>query len=446
MTSKKPSPRPLSQVDAFFVAYQEQSGILMQLGGEFVVRGPVRRDTLEQTLAHLVARWPQLGQTLRRRLFGLAWAGHTHLDAMLHRADDRDALPAWRNQPIDPFKEPPFQVLWIPGDDHHVLAFRAHHAVADGEAFITVVVEAFHILATLTRGTPLPEPETTPPTKFTDHIHPLQLLRQGQWGPLWRYTRWLAREARAERSARLAMHACIPGDIAICERAFDPNSIIRLRNQAAEGGVPPFWLCMAAWLKAIHAWNTTRNADTSPLLSLEVPVSLRREEHHRDHLGNLISPLVLFGDASQPLDELARALRRAFLGDVRKRAYLGMPLFSAPGRYLPWPVFRRVAVTTTSTGFATSHYTWLPLQTDFFEDVTASSKGTLAITNLQMHTPVCLHMGAALTVLDVPGYTRIFITYRRAALTTADAETLADLLAASFVQHGEEPSIVKEPL
>ena len=47
-------------------------------------------------------------------------------------------------------------------------------------------------------------------------------------------------------------------------------------------------------------------------------------------------------------------------------------------------------------------------------------------------------------MLDLPGYTRIFITYRRTALSATEA--LADLLAASFEQHGEEKSIVREPL
>lgn len=52
--------------------------------------------------------------------------------------------------------------------------------------------------------------------------------------------------------------------------------------------------------------------------------------------------------------------------------------------------------------------------------------------------------GAALTVLDLPGYMQIFITYRRTALSATEA--LADLLAASFEQQGEEKSIVREPL
>ncbi len=51
---------------------------------------------------------------------------------------------------------------------------------------------------------------------------------------------------------------------------------------------------------------------------------------------------------------------------------------------------------------------------------------------------------SGMTVLDLPGYMQIFITYRRTALSATEA--LADLLAASFEQHGEEKSIVREPL
>src|SRR5215213_3009556 len=149
----------LSQLDAFFVAYQERTGILMQHGVEVLVKADLSRERLEQVLSYLLARWPRLGQTLHKGLAGLQWRGECRLEKMLEVADEGSALARWRNQPIDPFSEPPFQLLYLPGTHHSTLAFRAHHAVADGEAFIVICTEALRALALMNGGENLPRPE-----------------------------------------------------------------------------------------------------------------------------------------------------------------------------------------------------------------------------------------------------------------------------------------------
>src|SRR6185436_17616665 len=103
----------LSAIDAFFVAYQETSGVLMQLGVETELKGPISREDVEKMLSHLVRRWPPLGQQASRRLFGLAWEGEPRVRAMLQIGEKRDELSRWRNKPLNLFIEPPFQVLWI---------------------------------------------------------------------------------------------------------------------------------------------------------------------------------------------------------------------------------------------------------------------------------------------------------------------------------------------
>src|SRR6185503_13250447 len=100
-------------IDAFFVAYQETSGILMQLGVETELKGRINREDLERMLSHLVRRWPPLGQKVSRRFFGLAWEGEPRVRAMLRIGENREELSMWRNKPLNPFAEPPFQVLWI---------------------------------------------------------------------------------------------------------------------------------------------------------------------------------------------------------------------------------------------------------------------------------------------------------------------------------------------
>ena len=61
----------LSAIDAFFVAYQESSGILMQLGVEVELRGRITHTDVERMLSHVVKCWPPLGQRLHRDLLGL---------------------------------------------------------------------------------------------------------------------------------------------------------------------------------------------------------------------------------------------------------------------------------------------------------------------------------------------------------------------------------------
>src|SRR6185436_14704032 len=103
----------LSAIDAFFVAYQESSGVLMQLGVEVELKGRITREDVERMLLHVVKRWPPLGQRLQRQWLGLSWDGKQKISEMLRVAENRDALAEWRNKPLNPFREPPFQLLWI---------------------------------------------------------------------------------------------------------------------------------------------------------------------------------------------------------------------------------------------------------------------------------------------------------------------------------------------
>ncbi len=461
----------LSATDAFFVAYQQRSGILMQLGGEVDLAGPLERRHLEQMISYVVGRWPRLGQRLKKSLLGLKWAGDCRTDEMLRVGSDtheNGGLTAWRNEPIDPFREPPFQVLWIPArhpgvsrarsDAHNnssahnnsgaisssTIAFRAHHAVMDGESFVQVSAEAVRFLTQVSIGKQSPTPEPAQATTLKDLVSVKQLIRRRRLGDMFRYTRWLAAEARAGRSARIKLDAFTAGDTQICERRLDSDAFTRLKRRATVTRTAATWLCAAAWMRAIHAWNSGADATSNATISLEFPVSLRRglgNDHRRDRrhghdlLGNFISPLVVFGDATEPLEQLARNLRKQLMQGIRGQLHWGTPLLTAPAKFLPWPLFRRVAVSPRTTGFATSHFTWFE-QPDVRADIVRSSEGTLRVTGQRIYTPVCLHMGAALVVLASPDYAQVFLTYRETALTSDAAERLIDLMVAELKSDG----------
>ena len=430
----------LSATDAFFVAYQERSGILMQLGGDVELEGQLERCHLEQMVSYVVSRWPRLGQTIKKSLVGLKWDGECLTGEMLRESSGEGAVNRWRNEPIDPFREPPFQVLWVPNGGCSTVAFRAHHSVMDGESFVAVTAVAAQFLTQARVGKQAPTPEPARATRLNDLISLRQLIRRGRVGAMWRYTRWLAAEARAGRSARLGVDACTTGDTYTCERRLEPDAFIRLKQRAAAARAASTWLCAAAWMRAIHQWNVLRGWTANPVISLEFPVSLRRgsggdRRNGHDMLGNFISPLVLFGDATQPLDELARTLKKQLFQGIRSQSHLGTPLFTAPGKYLPWALFRRVAVNPRTTGFATSHFTWFE-QSDIRADLARFSEGTLRVVGQRIYTPVCLHMGAALAVLASPEYAQIFLTYRDTALSTEAAEQLIDLMLAELEGNG----------
>jgi hypothetical protein len=409
----------LSATDAFFVAYQESSGVLMQLGVEIELKGSITRRDVERMLEHLVRRWPPLGQRLHQHLFGLSWDGECRTSEMLKLADGGEALAEWRNRPINPFVEAPFQLMWKAEGDVNLFAFRAHHAVVDGEGFFAVSAEALRTLVAL---------ETTETTNFTNGQ---QTLRETSVRKAFRNLQELR---HSKQSARVAMRSCSPGDTSIVERDLEKDEFRELKRQAAASGVAPGWLCASAWMRAIHAWNESRGSSSTSLISIEVPVSLRRRRDGGMRIGNWISPLTLYGDASQPLEVLASDLKQQMAKAVRQRLHLAVPLLSSPAKSLPWPIFRKLVTNPELTGVATSHFAWFEQPGTVHDDVFRQSGGALEVMDQRIYTPVCLHMGAAMSVIAWSERAQIFITHRLTALSTSDADTLADLVVEELGQ------------
>jgi len=409
--------RRLSQVDAFFVAYQERTGILMLLGCEVSLRGQLSRDLIEAGLVHILGRWPRLGQRLRKRIFGLEWSGPPDTAAILREGSDSGELDRWRNRPIDPFREPPFQLLWIAEGERHILSFRVHHSVADGESLFLVCRELVRFLATRTSTPKGPEPD--PPLGFTSFFRP---FRVGALARLWAHSRWLASEARRPTSARLPLRSLEPGDVAVLADSVGGVELDELRRLASVLRVATTALFAAAWMRALHQWSP------SPSISLEVPVSLRRRPEQARWLGNYVAPLVVVGDARESLGDLARTIHRQLARGYRERLHLATLLFTSFARFLPWSVFRRLAVGTSSTGFATGHFTALKAPVDLDAELGEISSGDMELTGLKLWAPVCRTMGAALAILELPTAAEVFLTYRRNALSPGEARSLADLL------------------
>jgi hypothetical protein len=431
---------PLSHLDAFFVAYQEHAGILMQMAAEAELAGPVLRSDVDAALRHVVARWPPLGLRLRRRVFGLCWSGepaaHLHVaDASDPAAADSEA--AWRNRPLDPFSEAPFQAWWRPDGERHTLAFRAHHSVADGELFFGACTEAVRVLARHGAGSPAPAPPPEARVDLLSALQPRRLLRRGALPALWREARRQSGTAGRDASARVKVGATVPGDTSICERRVEGAARRDLERRATLSGAGMPWLCAAAWARALHARNTAHGDGANARVSLEVPASLRARCPTRLAAGNFISPVVVGGDASTPLLTLARELGSQFRSALRRHAPSALPLFTWPSRYIPWALFRRLAVTRAATGFATTHFTWVEQRGDVAGEIAAASGGRLRLLRWRAWAPVCLHMGVALLVVADAAALRLLVNYRTTALGAGEAEALADTLVAELTAAGQ---------
>ncbi|HUQ71518.1 MAG TPA: hypothetical protein VM165_18465, partial [Planctomycetaceae bacterium] len=169
----------LSQIDAFFVAYQLATGILMQHGVEAELGAVFTQADLDGPLRRLLARWPQLGMTVKAGAFGLSPGRACAVEEICHRGTDPSQIPAWRNRPINPFTEPPFQVLWIPQERSTILACRTHHCVADAEAMSAVCLDAMRSLAVIGGGGVIAPGEPTPSVTLSD-LMPWKKVRQNR--------------------------------------------------------------------------------------------------------------------------------------------------------------------------------------------------------------------------------------------------------------------------
>ncbi len=109
-------------------------------------------------------------------------------------------------------------------------------------------------------------------------------------------------------------------------------------------------------------------------------------------IGNLISPLTLYGDATQPLEDLAKELKQQMSKAMRQRTHLALPSLSSPAKFLPWEVFRKLAANPELTGFATSHFAWFEQSQTIHEEVSRISDGALQIVeSTDLHAGLPAH-------------------------------------------------------
>ena len=141
---------------------------------------------------------------------------------------------------------------------------------------------------------------------------------------------------------------------------------------------------------------------------------------------------MLYGDAKQPLEDLAQQLKQQMSRAMRQRTHLALPSLSAPAKFLPWEVFRRIAASPELTGFATSHFAGSSTRKRF---TTRSSARQMARCKSSISRSirrfVCTWAPRSQTSHG-PSVHK-FLTHRLNALSTNDANVLLDLMVQELV-------------
>lgn len=412
----------LSVIDAFFVAYHEASDALMQFGCALTVRGELKMEALTRVMAQAITRWPQLNQRVKTLGVGLGWVEATSPQppsALIIECDTAQQALDGINRSIDPFKEAPFRLYVHSQGDEQLIVFVAHHALMDGEGLFGVSRYMSHALASELTG----ERPRHQPVEFFPKPRERAEASGGSWvktlSKTWRYKQWMAQESVTPRGVTMCLRSLEPG--AVRSHSIWIEHLEDHEEAARQAQVKLTWLAMAAWAKALHLWNVDRGESSKPIISLEVPVSLRAALNDPTSMGNHVSPLLLLADASLPIDELAIELRRQLSEAIADEAHKAVPLWSAPGALLPWAIFKKVAVDPRNTGSATSHFVWIEAPRPLQDDLEPSLK----VEALTLYTPVCMEMGVAFCAVRWPDKLQVALTYRDSALHGEDVEQLA---------------------
>lgn len=430
----------LSQVDSFFVAYQEQSSALMHFGVEFECSRCLENQQIRETLSFLILKYPVLSSRVTVKFFGLAWKDTGDISEMMHWATDTSELSFWRNKPVDPMNAPPFQVMHIRQKNTSILSFKLHHSAGDGEFFIDVLYSLLEFLAGVLSSKKAPDIRPVEKKNLRNVL--LKDFKIFSWKKLTalaKHLNDLKKLSKTDDSQRICALQYTPGDIDFITKDISDSIQKNLERYAKKNNLYISALYSAAWVKAIYQWNQLKKQkNSSKLISLEIPVSLRKEMNGSP--GNFISPLLIYADGSDSLDQIGLSIQRDFKKGMYRQLYLAIPFFTMPGMYIPWALYKRIALTPLSTGFASSHFTYFH-HSKSVEQIMENVPGKklkskkLKISRISVYTPVCLKMGAALSVNRwygrPPG---IHLTYRKNALLESDALQLLGLVLAQLKQ------------
>ena len=429
--AKRISKQRLSQVDSFFVAYQEDAGIWMHFGADMEVKGKVTLHDLRQAVLLFMTRFPTVAATLKKGLFGLYWeipevkseVDNKIFDQMV-KEGKREDIMSWKNISIDPFIEPPFQIMFAKNKSGAILSFKVHHSVSDGEFFSNIVYDVFESLSLILAKENIPMPEPVPlQSLFKVLAKDFSALKWRKWKSFYSYLNFLKQNSDSKEHCRIKLEQIEAGDINNVSSILDSKSYNKLKNANDLVKLNMSFVYAAAWILTIEKWNKEKGERD---ISLEIPVSLRKNKQRGT--GNFISPLTIFKNHKQGLLPISREIRKQVIKGIKRQDHLAVPFFTFVGKYIPWFLYKKIAITPGSTGFATSHFTALKQSRNIYNTVEKLSKKQLELKSIQIYTPVCLHMGAALFVNEYVGHPpQFYITYRETGFSKQGAKRFMDI-------------------
>ncbi len=417
---------------------------------QLVVRGALDPAHVRTALADVATRYPSLrcrvralddADPLRARRFAYVEDPAFGADAIFRVVDARDeaALATLaheeRNRPLDLFTDFPVTLTLVrSADDACHLLFRQHHAIADGRAFIGLLVDFAAFLDDARAGR-RPTPEALAPIGRRGELEALALppSRQFAW-------RWSGLASLIGLIARAIFRPTVvllqnrsndyTGDNGTVHLVYD-DAVLTPWNAARKRiGASLNSLLTAALFAANARWHRARGAPlgrTSSMLLMETRPRDGRFVSFANHLASFSVTMPRGGT-----EELA-AMTRSIQAQVDAQ------------RSANRPIKRLLAERAIALGMRLSTMRQLVFESKHpsynlnFSNLIALEFPTLAgdgwsVDDVRITTPVGPRNGIALTVIRYHGRLTFNFNYKSSAATRQDAEALSREFAAVLAE------------
>ncbi|HWE29950.1 MAG TPA: condensation domain-containing protein [Polyangia bacterium] len=407
---------------------------------QLVVAGALDAAHVRAALADVVARYPPLrckvqaldGEPLRARRFAYVEDPEFDLDACFRVVDARDeaTLAALvheeQNRPLDLFRDAPLTLtLARTGDDSCRLFFRQHHAIADGRAFIGLLVDfaafldaaragrrpAAEALARIDRKGEL-EPLRLPPARrfawrLAGYVNLVRMILAALFRPV---VPLLQNRSNDYSGDNGTVHWIIADDVLASWNAARKRLGVSLNS-----------MLTAALFCANQRWHRARGAPlgrTSSTLVMETRPRDGGFVSFANHLATLDVELAL-GSIDDPA-AMARAIQAQV--DAQRRTNRPLKRLLAERAIvlgMPLAQLRRIVFESKHPSYNLNFSNLIAL--DF---PTLGGDGGWRVDAVLITTPVTPRTGIALTAIRYNGRLAFNFNYKSSVVTRADTEAL----------------------
>lgn len=405
---------------------------------QLVVKGALEPAHVRAALADVAVRFPSLRCKIHAigrpaaprsaRRFEYVEDPAFTVDAIFRVADGGDLAGLIReeqNRPLDPFHDFPVTVTMAPDGDGCRLFFRQHHAVADGRAFITLLVEFAAFVEAHRAGRP---GAAIVPVHRRDELAPLALSRPRRIA--WRLAgyadllrRVLAAIFRPVAPLLQNVSTDYTGDNGTVHWILD-DAVLDAWNAARKRiGVSLNSLLTAAFFTANQRVHRARGAAVG-----RTTASLAVETRPRDGSFVSFANHLTSVDVALPLDRLDDpvAMARSIQAQVDRARRANQPikrLLAERSLVLRMPLqeMQRIIFEGKRISYNLGFSNLIALE---FPTLGPGGEGGWRVEQVLITTPIAPRHGLALTAIRYNGRLVFNFNYKSTAASRADTEAL----------------------